>query len=63
MPLTNLCFLRPTPKITRLRDVAAAEEAWVEKGAPLAIFEAMKSEHTITAPAAGVVEVVWFGGR
>ena len=28
----------------------------VEKGAPLLILEAMKMEHTITAPAAGVVK-------
>lgn len=28
----------------------------VEKGTPLLILEAMKMEHTITAPAAGVVK-------
>jgi 3-methylcrotonyl-CoA carboxylase alpha subunit len=34
----------------------AAEGAMVEKGAPLLILEAMKMEHTITAPAAGTVK-------
>lgn len=34
----------------------AAEGATVEKGAPLLILEAMKMEHTITAPAAGTVK-------
>ena len=34
----------------------AAEGAVVEKGAPLLILEAMKMEHTITAPAAGTVK-------
>ena len=34
----------------------AAEGAAVEKGAPLLILEAMKMEHTITAPAAGTVK-------
>jgi 3-methylcrotonyl-CoA carboxylase alpha subunit len=28
----------------------------VEKGAPLLILEAMKMEHTITAPATGIVK-------
>jgi 3-methylcrotonyl-CoA carboxylase alpha subunit len=32
----------------------------VAKGAPLMILEAMKMEHTITAPAAGVVAAVNF---
>ena len=34
----------------------ASEGATVEKGAPLLILEAMKMEHTITAPAAGTVK-------
>jgi 3-methylcrotonyl-CoA carboxylase alpha subunit len=33
----------------------------VEKGAPLLILEAMKMEHTITAPAAGLVKGFRFG--
>ncbi len=33
----------------------------VEKGAPLLILEAMKMEHTIVAPAAGVVKLFHFG--
>ena len=33
----------------------------VEKGAPLLILEAMKMEHTIVAPAAGVVKQFHFG--
>jgi 3-methylcrotonyl-CoA carboxylase alpha subunit len=32
----------------------------VEKGAPLLILEAMKMEHTIAAPAAGVVKAFCF---
>ena len=38
----------------------AAEGAAVEKGAPLLILEAMKMEHTITAPAAGTVKAFRF---
>ncbi|MCK9380980.1 MAG: acetyl/propionyl/methylcrotonyl-CoA carboxylase subunit alpha [Sulfuritalea sp.] len=34
--------------------------ARVEKGAPLLILEAMKMEHTITAPAAGIVKAFHF---
>jgi 3-methylcrotonyl-CoA carboxylase alpha subunit len=33
----------------------------VEKGAPLVVLEAMKMEHTIAAPAAGVVVAVNYG--
>jgi 3-methylcrotonyl-CoA carboxylase alpha subunit len=33
----------------------------VRRGEPLMIVEAMKMEHTITAPADGVVEAVRFG--
>jgi 3-methylcrotonyl-CoA carboxylase alpha subunit len=40
--------------------VLVAAGAEVEKGAPLLIMEAMKMEHTISAPAAGVVETVFF---
>ncbi len=38
----------------------AAEGATVDKGAPLLILEAMKMEHTITAPAAGTVKAFRF---
>ena len=38
----------------------AREGAKVEKGAPLLILEAMKMEHTITAPAAGTVKAFRF---
>jgi 3-methylcrotonyl-CoA carboxylase alpha subunit len=34
--------------------------ATVERGAPLVIMEAMKMEHTITAPAAGTVQEVLY---
>jgi 3-methylcrotonyl-CoA carboxylase alpha subunit len=40
--------------------VLAQPGAAVEKGAPLVVMEAMKMEHTITAPAAGVLEEVLF---
>jgi 3-methylcrotonyl-CoA carboxylase alpha subunit len=32
----------------------------VEKGAPLLVMEAMKMEHTISAPSAGVIEELLF---
>jgi len=38
--------------------VQAGEQ--VEKGTPLMILEAMKMEHTILAPHAGVVQAVFF---
>ena len=38
----------------------AAEGATVDKGAPLLILEAMKMEHTITAPSAGTVKAFRF---
>jgi 3-methylcrotonyl-CoA carboxylase alpha subunit len=34
--------------------------ATVERGTPLVIMEAMKMEHTITAPAAGTVQEVLY---
>ncbi|WP_431021479.1 acetyl-CoA carboxylase biotin carboxyl carrier protein subunit [Chromobacterium phragmitis] len=33
---------------------------WVAKGTPLLILEAMKMEHTITAPGDGVVQDFYF---
>jgi 3-methylcrotonyl-CoA carboxylase alpha subunit len=35
--------------------------ATVERGTPLVIMEAMKMEHTITAPAAGTVQEILYG--
>ena len=32
----------------------------VQRGQPLMIIEAMKMEHTVVAPADGIVEAVWF---
>ncbi len=47
-------LLAPMPgKVIAL---VAAAGARVDKGAPLMILEAMKMEHTITAPAAGIVK-------
>jgi len=40
--------------------LVAAVGATVEKGAPLLILEAMKMEHTIAAPASGVVKAFFF---
>jgi 3-methylcrotonyl-CoA carboxylase alpha subunit len=44
------------PMPGKIAAVLVKQGASVEKGAPLLIMEAMKMEHTITAPAAGVVE-------
>jgi 3-methylcrotonyl-CoA carboxylase alpha subunit len=42
-------------------DVLVSPGQRVDKGQPLMIIEAMKMEHTIAAPAAGVVAQVLFG--
>lgn len=58
MPRAALLALMPGKVIA----LVAAEGAKVEeKGAPLLILEAMKMEHTITAPAAGTVKAFRFG--
>ncbi|NMG64167.1 ATP-grasp domain-containing protein [Azoarcus indigens] len=44
------------PMPGKVIEVLAEEEASVGKGAPLLVLEAMKMEHTIVAPAAGVVK-------
>jgi 3-methylcrotonyl-CoA carboxylase alpha subunit len=41
--------------------VLATPGQTVTKGAPLVVMEAMKMEHTLTAPADGVVESVLYG--
>ena len=41
--------------------VLAAKGSRVERGAPLLIMEAMKMEHTISAPTAGVVDELLYG--
>jgi biotin carboxyl carrier protein len=41
--------------------VHVAKGDQVERGAPLITVEAMKMEHTLTAPYAGVVEKIAFG--
>jgi 3-methylcrotonyl-CoA carboxylase alpha subunit len=40
--------------------VLVQKGARVEKGTPLVILEAMKMEHTITAPRAGIVAEIRF---
>jgi 3-methylcrotonyl-CoA carboxylase alpha subunit len=40
--------------------VLVSAGATVERGAPLVIMEAMKMEHTITAPAAGTVQEILY---
>nr|WP_230371379.1 acetyl-CoA carboxylase biotin carboxyl carrier protein subunit [Paludibacterium denitrificans] len=44
----------------RVVALVAAAGASVSKGAPLLIVEAMKMEHTVTAPADGVVKAFYF---
>jgi 3-methylcrotonyl-CoA carboxylase alpha subunit len=52
-------LLAPMPgKVIALLATAGAR---VDKGAPLLILEAMKMEHTITAPAAGTVKAFRYG--
>jgi 3-methylcrotonyl-CoA carboxylase alpha subunit len=41
--------------------ISAAKGARVERGAPLLVMEAMKMEHTIVAPADGVIADVLYG--
>jgi 3-methylcrotonyl-CoA carboxylase alpha subunit len=42
----------------KIVQLMVAEGASVEKGTPLLIMEAMKMEHTISAPANGTVEAL-----
>jgi biotin carboxyl carrier protein len=48
------------PMPGKVLKVTAAEGAAVEKGAPLLVLEAMKMEHEIRAPRAGVVKKLPF---
>ena len=48
------------PMPGKVTQVLVAEGASVERGEPLIILEAMKMEHTVSAPADGVVEAVHF---
>ena len=48
------------PMPGKVIQVLVAEGAGVERGDPLIILEAMKMEHTVSAPAAGLVEAVHF---
>ena len=41
--------------------ISAVTGARVERGAPLLVMEAMKMEHTIVAPADGIIEEVLYG--
>jgi 3-methylcrotonyl-CoA carboxylase alpha subunit len=48
------------PMSGKVLALIAVPGAKVEKGAPLMVMEAMKMEHTIAAPAAGVVKAFHF---
>ncbi|MGZ3158241.1 MAG: ATP-binding protein, partial [Burkholderiaceae bacterium] len=48
------------PMSGKIVAVLVAQNATVEKGTPLLIMEAMKMEHTITAPAKGLVEEILY---
>ncbi|WP_454813730.1 acetyl/propionyl/methylcrotonyl-CoA carboxylase subunit alpha [Labrys neptuniae] len=49
-------ILSPMPGL--VLSVSAVAGATVEKGQPLVVIEAMKMEHTVSAPRAGIVKVV-----